>query len=357
MISKYVDNKELKRIVDEGNLKLYKVKNVLKKRGILLTSTNSNIVAEQIYPILWGICDMSEYKDSIDDSNNYIKSSLIEVNCIVENEIIDTVESAFTMSNYMKKQYSFDSLCRDSNNNLSMRLKYPKSKIGKNELMSIQNKYVDIFVRKISDNKAIFDIRQASSTEMKEVNKFLSEVLAENDELKMRRINLSNLTNENRIDFFDELNLHDFEEWRFLTVTKMELKKNETSDEEVTLDEDEADDQAIGNLRGITSAIVNGTSIRTNSFVQECLKNQFSISTMGYKYQHKTELIQVIVEVNFKYDDIKIDISKTYEYDDIEKKEKVHPLMMSRQEEIIKNFQEVAYNIYEDIVNRQNIGH
>jgi hypothetical protein len=353
MITKYVDNKELKRIVDEGNLKLYKVKSVLKKRGVLLTSTSSNIVAEQMYPILWGILDMSEFKDSIDDSNNYIKSSLIEINCKSENEIIDTVESAFTMSNYMKKQYSFDSMCRD-NNNLSMRLKYPKSKIGKNELMSIQDKYVDIFVKKISENKAIFDIRQASSNEMKDVNKFLNEVLIENNELKMRRINLGNLTNENRIDFFDKLNLHNFKEWTFLTVTKMELKKNEANDdEEVTLDEDESNEQALGNLRGITSAIVNGTSIRTNSFVQECLKNQFSIATMGYKYQHKTELVKVIIEINFKYDDIKIDISKTYEYDDTEKKEKAHPLMLSRQEDIIKSFQDVAYNIYEEIISNQ----
>ena len=36
---------------------------------------------------------------------------------------------------------------------------------------------------------------------------------------------------------------------------------------------------------------------------------------MGYKFESLADLREVVVEINFKYDDLKIDICKTYEYD------------------------------------------
>ena len=79
----------------------------------------------------------------------------------------------------------------------------------------------------------------------------------------------------------------------------MELKRYEGSEDDETKELDEEEDSALSNLQGITSAILSGTSIRNNSFVQECLQNDFYITTMGYKFESLADLREV-VEINFK---------------------------------------------------------
>ena len=356
MISKYVDNKELKRIIEDGSLKPYKIRSIAKKQGIIFTSTASGVLSQQVYPILWGCCDISEFKDSIDDTGNYIKSSLIEINNKSDEDILEILESSFASA--YGKQYSFRSFTKVNANLLSMKLKYPKSKVGKNELMSTQNRLIDIYVSKINNNRAVFDIRQVPTSEMKDINKFLEEVIRPTAELSIRHINLDSLTKENSVKFFDSFNLYSFKDWKFVTVTKMELKKNthkSNDDDEILLGDDEDSGDSTGNLQGITSAIVSGTSLRTNSFIQDCLKNQFSIATMGYKFEDINDLTKVIIEINFKSNDIKIDISKTYEFDEVEVRERIHPLLLDQQEEIIKIFQNAAYSIYTDILESQKV--
>ena len=117
----------------------------------------------------------------------------------------------------------------------------------------------------------------------------------------------------------------------------------------------EEEDSSLASLRGITSAILNGTSIRNNSFVQECLKNDFYISTMGYKFESISELREVVIEVNFKYDDLKIDICKTYEYDSDVNDLRLHPALLDIQEDILKMFQKEAYEQYMEILERQKM--
>jgi hypothetical protein len=74
---------------------------------------------------------------------------------------------------------------------------------------------------------------------------------------------------------------------------------------------------------------------------------------MGYKFECLEDLREVVVEINFKYDDLKIDICKTYEYDSDVENLCLHPAMLDVQEEILKMFQKVAYEQYMKIVERQ----
>ena len=68
------------------------------------------------------------------------------------------------------------------------------------------------------------------------------------------------MTNENRVAFFDEFIKRNFLDWRFETVTKVELKRYEGSEDDETKELDEEEDSALSNLQGITSAILSGTS-------------------------------------------------------------------------------------------------
>ena len=188
---------------------------------------------------------------------------------------------------------------------------------------------------------------------MKEINKFLEEATRKDTTVHTRHISLQVLTNENRVAFFDEFIKRNFSEWRFETVTKVEMKRYEGSEDDETKELDEEEDSALSNLQGIMSTILNGTSIRNNSFVQECIQNDFYITTMGYKFESLVDLREVVVEINFKYDDLKIDICKTYEYDSDADGLHLPPAMLDVQEEILKMFQTAAYEQYIEILELQ----
>ncbi len=353
MITKYVDNRELKRIIEDGSIKTFRIKRVLKEQGIVLISTNPEVIAKQVYPILWGCEDIYKFKTSMDDECNYVKSSLIELKCEVDESenLMDTIEDFFNNSNYNENKFTLSSITRLDDEKISMSLKYMVMRTGRNELLSGQQRSVDIFINKKGENKVIMDIRQASAFDLRDVNKFLIKAINKNKEVVVSHISLNRLTKENRISFFDKFNLNKFADWRFITVTKVELKKDK-DDETREIDEEDGS-EARTNLQGITNAILSGTSIRNNSFVQDCLQGQFSISTMGYKFENIKEQIEVVVEINFKYEDIKIDICKTYEYDADERRQRSHPITLKQQEDIIKMFQDAAYNIYNELLKSQ----
>lgn len=352
MVSKYIDNKELKRVIEDGKLKPFRIRKILKEQGIILASTNSEQIAEQVYPILWGSYDIEKLSQSMDDGGNYIKSSVLEVEIKDIDNIMDGLEDFFGNASFGMTRYRLSGVSRVNDDQLAVRLRYAIIRPGRNEFISTQYKNTDIIVTKTSKEKALIDVRQASSTEMKEINKFLVEATKKDTTVHTRHISLQILTNENRVAFFDEFVKRNFEEWRFETVTKVELKKYEGSDDD-TKELNEEEDSALSSLQGITSAILNGTSIRNNSFVQECLQNDFYITTMGYKFECLSDLREVVVEINFKYDDLKIDICKTYEYDSDVDGLRLHPAMLDVQEEILKMFQKAAYEQYMDILERQ----
>lgn len=354
MISKYIDNKELKRVIEDGKLKPFRIRNILKEQGIILASTNAEQIAEQVFPILWGSYDIEKLSQSMDDGGNYIKSSVLEMEISDSENIMDDIEDFFGNAHFGKTRYKKLGIRRMDENSLVVKLQYAIVRPGRNEFISTQYKNTDIIVTKVSKEKALIDIRQASSAEMRELSNFFDEKQKKDDSVKARHISLRGLTNEKRVAFFDEFVKMKFNGWKFETVTKIELKKYEgAEDEEETKELNEEETTAIANLQGITSAILNGTSIRNNSFVQECLQNDFYVSTMGYKFECMQDMREVVIEINFKYDDMKIDICKTYEYDEEIERIRLHPAILCVQEEILKLFQKAAYEKYMEILERQ----
>ena len=93
MVTNYVDNKELKRVIEDGKLKTFRIRQILKKQGIILTSTNAEQIAEQVYPVLWGTGDIEKMSQSIEDGGNYLKSSVF----VLTNSDVNKLE--YTVSN------------------------------------------------------------------------------------------------------------------------------------------------------------------------------------------------------------------------------------------------------------------
>lgn len=78
----------------------------------------------------------------------------------------------------------------------------------------------------------------------------------------------------------------------------------------------------------------------------------FIFSSMSYKFSHKTLPITIVIDVNFKQIDLKINIVKTYQLED-DGIEHLAPLPASDQSLYIDYFQNVAYTVYSNLIEKQ----
>ena len=147
MISKYIDNKELKRAIEDGKLKPFRIRKILKDQGIILASTNSEQIAEQVYPILWGNCDIEKLSQSLDDGANYIKSSVMEMEIKDSDNIMDDLEDFFGNASFGMTRYGLSAVSRVNDDKLIVKLRYSIIRPGRNEFISTQYKNTDIITK------------------------------------------------------------------------------------------------------------------------------------------------------------------------------------------------------------------
>lgn len=73
---------------------------------------------------------------------------------------------------------------------------------------------------------------------------------------------------------------------------------------------------------------------------------------MSYKFSHKTRPITIVIDVNFKQIDLKINIVKTYQLED-DGIERLTLLPASDQNLYIDYFQNIAYAVYSNLIEKQ----
>ena len=156
------------------------------------------------------------------------------------------------------------------------------------------------------------------------------------------------LSTRNKVEFFDRIAAYSFKLWQLKTITGITVKQGEFDDED---DEVIEEVENTSTLTGISQAVLNGSGLRSNEFVQESINNGYFISAMKYRYEHKMDTKEFAVIICFRKNDLRVEIDKTY-LDD-EGKIYVQPLLKEEQNEIIVEFQNVAYKIYYDLLNQQ----
>lgn len=159
------------------------------------------------------------------------------------------------------------------------------------------------------------------------------------------------LSNKNKVEFFDRIAAYTFKLWQLKTITgitvKQGLSDEDDEDEEVVVEENEG----ASTLTGISQAVLNGNGLRSNEFVQESIEKGYYITAMKYRYEHRMDMTEFAVVLSFKNKDLRVDIDKTYYEDD--GKIYVQPLIKSEQDEIIVEFQDVAYRVFNELINEQ----
>lgn len=356
MIREFAQNNDIKMIIKEKQISMNRMKSILKEKGIFSLVSNSEELAEEIYPIYFGTIEIEKMKEFMNTESNYKKSSLIT---IVPNEsekdidsLLEEVEDQF--SRYKAcgdKRCKIDTITSDKDGNITMDISYIKKIKGKVSLINNVKKKFEVMLKKdVDSNRILIDIRQNDNSDLKEFEKFLEQVnsFGGNTELfEIESLSLDKLTKDNKIKFFDELIAHRYEDWLIEDIKGIDVKRQDKADAE---DEEEEETLSSDELVGISNAMFKGDSIRNTGIVKKFENQDFYFTSMKFKYAYKTSEESFLIDINFKgTNGVKIDIINTYSDTD----KVIFPA--AQQEKIILKFQEIVNKIFRNLVNNQSI--
>lgn len=355
MVTEYVDCTELKRLIEDKKIKPTTLKYYLRKKGIVFTASNAEQFAEQVYTIFLGANEISEIRDMMANETNYEKSLVMNV-VLKQNsdeDIIDVFMDEMSKQKSVKSEDYFLEQPVRTEEGAALQLCYTRKLPGRNKLLEYEKRFLRMNFRKISQQKVVVDIRQQSSIDSKNALKFIEKISESENLLNIKHINLELLSSKNKVEFFDRIAEYKFKMWQLKTITGLTVKQGVIEDDE---DEDgtfliEENDET-STLSGISQAVLNGNGLRSNEFVQESIKKGYYISAMRYRYEHKMDTTEFAIILSFKNQDLRVDIDKTYMED--EGRIYVQPLAKSEQNDIIVNFQNIAYQVFEELLGEQN---
>lgn len=351
MITEYVDCAEFKRLIVDKKLKPATLKYYLRRMGIVFTASNAEQFAEQVYTIFLGAGEISELRDLMNNDTNYEKS--LVMNLVLKKEsqedIIDILLDEMNKKKSIKSEDYFIENPVRTQDGLYVQFSYTRKLPGRNKLLEYEKRFLKLNIRKASQHEVVVDIRQQSSIDSKNALTFINSIVRSEELINVRHINLELLSSKNKVEFFDRIAAYSFDLWQLKTITGITVKQglNDEEDEDVVVDEDENSPT----LTGISQAVLNGSGLRSNEFVQESLKKGYIISAMRYRYEHKKDTTEFAVVLSFRNQDLRVDIDKTYFED--EGKILVQPLVKAEQNDIIIAFQNSANQVFGTLIKEQ----
>lgn len=356
MITEYTDCSELMRLISDRKIKPASIKHYLSKQGIILTATNAQTLAEDTYTIFLGGQEISNITRMIVNEGNYEKSTLINAKLKDEykgTDILDLFADNFNTFRSSRFQgYTIEQPIK-SGSELLINMSYKRKLPGKNKLIQEETRYIRLIIRKKSKSDVAIDIRQPSFMDAQKALDLLQKITETDDESEvcLEHINLGLLTEKNKVNFFDRISSSPFRNWRLKTITGITVQKDDVLDDDDVDEESSENDEATGVLAGISQAVLNGSGLRSNEFVQNSIEQGYYISSMKYRYICTQEAGEFIVEINTKKEDLRVDMERSYSDDD--GKLYLQPFPKDQQDEIIRSFQETANSIFYSLIEDQ----
>ena len=300
---------------------------------------------------------MTSITQMIVSEGNYEKSTLVNAKLRDDSDYTDILDffadkfNAYRSSNF--RGYIIEQPIK-SGSELIVNMSYKRKLPGKNKLIQEETRYIHIAARKKTDSVVSIDIRQPSSYDAQKALELLQAMTdsQEGSEVSLSHINLDLLTDKNKVGFYDRLSAHSFSNWRLKTVVGITVKKaTSPEDDDIEEEDSENDESSTGTLAGISQAVLNGSGLRSNEFVQNSIQQGYYISSMKYRYVCTQEAGEFVVAINSKGENLRVDIEKSFSDDD--GKLYVQPFPKELQDEIIRAFQEAANTIFYSLIEEQ----
>lgn len=356
MITEYTDCSELMRLISDQKIKPSAVKRFFSKQGVVFTSTNAATVANDVYTILLGSTEMAQVTQMIVSEGNYEKSTLINAKSKQASEdtnLLDFFADGFnSLRSSCYQGYMIEQPIK-SDSELLINMSYKRKLPGKNKLIQEETRFIKMAIRKTDKNNVSIDIRQPSSFDTQKALEILKEIVGDSDDtgVFLSHLNLDLLTDKNKVAFFDKLSAIPFINWHLKTVTGITVRKSSITDDDDSDSEISDDEGTIGTLAGINQAVLNGSGLRSNEFVQKSLEQGYYISSMKYRYICTQEAGEFIIGISSKNENLRVDMEKSY--CDEDGTLYIQPFPKSHQDEIIQLFQKSANDIFYALITEQ----
>lgn len=356
MITEYTDCSEFMRLISDQKIKPSTVKRFFSKQGVIFTSSNAATVANDVYTILLGGTEMAQVTQMIVSEGNYEKSTLINAKIdqtSEETDLLDFFADGFnSLRSSCYQGYVIEQpIKRDSE--LLINMSYKRKLPGKNKLIQDETRFIKVAIRKTDKNNVSIDIRQPSSFDAQKVLDILKKIVGDSDDtgVYLSHLNLNLLTDKNKVMFFDKLSAIPFSSWRLKTVTGITVRKSNITDDDDIDSEISDDEGSTETLAGINQAVLNGSGLRSNEFVQKSLDQGYYISSMKYRYTCTQEAGEFIIGISSRRENLRVDIEKSY--CDEDGKLYIQPFPKNQQDEIIQLFQKSANDIFYELISEQ----
>ena len=355
MITEYTDCTEFMRLIADQKIKPSAIKQYLRRQGIVLTASNAEAVSKDVYTIVLGGQEMGRVTQMIVHEGNYEKSTLVNAKLNMmptDGDVIDFFTDGINACRSRQFQdYNIEQPVRNGDS-LTFYLSYQRKLPGKNKLIRNETRRMKVTIRKKDLTRVAIDIRQPSSIDASKALDLLQRIVGTGEEADacLSHVNLENLTDKNKVEFFDRLSTFSFPNWTLKTITGITVKRGTYSDDEEA-DELSDEDGATGALAGISQAVLNGSGLRSNDFVQSSIQQGYYISSMKYRFMCTQEAGEFIVCINSKGEDLRVDIERSY-YDE-DGRLYVQPFPKEQQDEIIQLFQNAANELFYNLIEKQ----
>lgn len=356
MITEYTDCSEFMRLISDQKIKPSTVKRFFSKQGVIFTSSNAATVANDVYTILLGGTEMAQVTQMIVSEGNYEKSTLINAKIdqtSEETDLLDFFADGFnSLRSSCYQGYVIEQpIKRDSE--LLINMSYKRKLPGKNKLIQDETRFIKVAIRKTDKNNVSIDIRQPSSFDTQKVLDILKKIVGDSDDtgVYLSHLNLNLLTDKNKVMFFDKLSAIPFSSWRLKTVTGITVRKSNITDDDDIDSEISDDEGSTETLAGINQAVLNGSGLRSNEFVQKSLDQGYYISSMKYRYTCTQEAGEFIIGISSRRENLRVDIEKSY--CDEDGTLYIQPFPKNQQDEIIQLFQKSANDIFYELISEQ----
>lgn len=364
-VQSFVKGDDLKKLIEDKLINAQSVKYVLRQKGILPVCINSEALSELIYHHFFGSETMTRMQEIMNFEQNNLKSTVVIIspqNEQSKEDFLTNIADEFVNKGRISNtRYTLKNITRNDSN-VTLQYIYQKPQRGRIKIAETRTVTLDVTISPLENDSQKYkvSIRHEGISESKKFVSLLDEMIQEDSEqpvFGLKRITLASLLKAHKVDFFDDFGAYDYKEWRLIDIINVTVKKSEKSvdDEDDELFSGEIDaSESTGRLSGISSAILKGDGLRNNDFVKECMEQGFIFSSMSYKFAHKTLPVTIVIDVNFKQTDLKINIIKTYQLED-DGIEHLTPLPASDQSAYIDYFQNVAYTVYSKLIEKQKI--
>ena len=359
-IQKYVTGSEFKKLISDKMISTAGLKSALGMRGILPVCTSVEDLSDLVFRFFLGSEFMTQLHDEMNLEQSNLKSTVVilrpQEKSSNEPFLQSLTDELLKSQRISHTKYILKNISR-TEAAINLEYCYFKPQKGRVSLAEEREVSLHVEISKISSAEYKVNIRHEGLSESKPFISFLEDMtsrLEEDTIFKLKRVSLSNLVTQNKVDFFDRLGSYVHKDWQLEDITNITVNQNlatidaDDTDNDKTLTENESS----GKLTGIKSAILSGAGLRNNEFVKDCMAQDFIFSSMRYKLRHKSSPSAVEVEVTFKQIDIKVNITKMYTTQDDER-DAIDTWPEYEQSSFIDYFQNICYEVYSSLLNSQ----